>query len=249
VRLTVLGSAGSHPGPGRACAGLLVEHADTRLMLDIGNGSLSNLQRVVDVSAVDALVVSHAHPDHFADVYGLYYALRFHPDGDQHLSVYAPAGFLELAGRLLDSESRISFADVLGVEDVAAGDRVVVGPLELVFGAARHPIEAVTTRVEAGGVTLVYTGDTAYSAAVVAAASGADLLVCDATWLERSGSHPEGVHCTGLDAGRIAAEAGVGRLMVTHVYPRLDPEQVAAEARSVFDGEVLAADDLMVVEL
>jgi ribonuclease BN (tRNA processing enzyme) len=224
-------------------------HDGTHLLMDVGNGSLANLQRVLDVSALDALVVSHAHPDHFVDVYGLYYALRFHPDGDQHLPVYAPRGFLELAGLLLPEESRVSLADVLGVEDVAAGDRVALGSLELSFGAASHPIEALTTRVEAGGRTVVYTGDTAYSPAVVAAASGADLLVCDATWLDRQGPHPEGVHSTGLDAGRMAAEAGVARLMVTHVYPRIDPDDVAAEARSAFVGEVLVANDLDVVEV
>ncbi len=249
MRLTVLGSAGTHPGPGRACAGFLLEHEGTRLLLDVGNGSLCNLQRVVDVVDLDALVVSHAHPDHFADVYGLYYALRFSPNGDQHLPVYAPRGFLELAGRLLPEESRISFADVLGFEDVVAGDRVALGSVELAFGAANHPIEAVTTRIAAGGLAIVYTGDTAYSPAVVSSARGADLLVCDATWLERDGPHPEDVHCTGAAAGRIASEAGVGRLLVTHVYPRLDPEEVAAEARTTFDGEVLVAEDLAALEL
>lgn len=135
-----------------------------------------------------------------------------------------------------------------GVE-AAPGDRVEIGALTMTFAAAHHPVETLAVRVEGGDRVATYSADTAPSEDVVAAARGADLFVCDATWLESDRPLPEGIHCTGAEAGRMASAAGAGRLLVTHVAPRLDPADVAAEARTAYGGEVLAATDRLVLEV
>lgn len=249
MRLTVLGSAGTHVGRGRMCTSHLVEHDGYRLLLDCGNGSLSNLAACVDVAEVDAVLLSHLHVDHFADIYSLHYALRFHSDGPRTVPLYAPAGAEELLGRLLLGESRETFAASCPVTEVSVGDALELGPLRVTLFAANHPIEVVAPRIEAGGAVLAYSGDSGACDDLVAAARDADLFVCDATWLERDGPHPENVHMTGRQAGEHAARAGARRLLVSHIFPALDPEDVAEEARAVFDGEVLAAHDLLRVEL
>lgn len=256
LSLHVCGSAGTHPGPGRACSGYLVTApgelgADrpTRLLLDCGNGSLANVQRVCGLADLDAVVLSHLHPDHCVDLFGLYYALRFHPDGPKQIPVYAPGGAQHLLAQLLGEHGREGFEQVCEFHRVAAGDTLVVGGLSVRLGAANHPIETLTTRVEAGGRTLTYSADTHVSQEVVDAARDADLFVCDATWLAAGGPYPVGVHCTGEEAGQMAAAADAARLLVTHVVPTVDPAAVAAEAARHYDGEVLVADDGMEITL
>lgn len=247
MSLTVLGSAGTHPANGRACSSYLVEAQGYRLLLDCGNGSLANLQQRVDVAAVDAVVLSHLHPDHFADLYGLYYARRFHPDGTKPVRVCAPAGAESLIGQLVGDDGM--FGDVCRFETAAAGDTVAFGALRATFFAADHPVETLATRLETDDAVVAYSGDSGPTGTLAECARDADLFVCDATWLERAGPFPAGVHMTGLQAGRTAAEARARRLLVSHVLPTNDPVEVAAEAARSYDGETRAAQDLQAYQV
>lgn len=242
VTLTVLGSAGTRPGRGQACSSYLLEHDGYRLLLDCGNGSLSNLQHRIDVTDVDAVLISHLHPDHFADVYGLYYALRFHPGGQVSVPVYAPAGARAFIAQLLHDDEE--FDQVCRFQEVAAGDTLGLGPLRVRLFAAEHPVETLAARVEAGATVVAYSADSASSPNLADCARDADLFLCDATWLDRAGPHPDGLHMTGLQAGALAAQAGAARLVLTHLYPGTDPEEVIAEAARAYDGLVLTASDL-----
>ncbi|MDP9405211.1 MAG: MBL fold metallo-hydrolase, partial [Actinomycetota bacterium] len=192
LALTVLGCSGTHPGPQRNCSSYLVEHDGYRLLVDCGNGSLGNLTRRCDVADVDALVVSHLHPDHFADLYGLYYALRFHANGPRPLPVYAPAGAPEFIGRLLDDVD--TFTATCRFTAARAGDVLELGPLSVTLFAAAHPVETLALRVEAAGAVLAYSADSAPTPALSDAARDADLFVCDATWLERQRPLASAVH-------------------------------------------------------
>lgn len=249
VTLTVCGSAGTHVGPGRACSSYLLTAGEHRVLLDCGNGSLANLQRRCAVDDLAAVVLTHAHPDHFADVYSLYYALRFHPDGPKQVRVHAPPGVESYVGQLLSSDSTHAFDEVCRFDAVAAGQTRSVGPMALRFYAANHPVETLAVRVEVAGVVVAYSADSHVTPALVECARDADLFVCDATWLERQRPLAPGIHMTGLEAGGIAAEAQVKRLLVTHVIPSLDPAEVAAEASRAFGGTVMVARDLQEIEL
>jgi ribonuclease BN (tRNA processing enzyme) len=247
LSLTVLGSSGTHPGRDRACSSYLITAGEYRLLADCGNGSLSNLQKVCDVGDIDAVVISHLHPDHFADIYGLYYALRFHADGPLSVPVYAPAGALQFVNQLLRDFD--TFADICRFQTARAGDRLQLGPLDVSLFEADHPVETLAMRFQHDGKALAYTGDSGPTPALVEAARDADLFVADATWLERARPLPEGVHMTGMEAGQHAAQAAASRLLVTHVYPSNNPDEVAAEAARAYDGEVLVARDLLEITL
>lgn len=249
LTLHVCGSAGTHPGPGRACSSYLVENGETRLLLDCGNGSLSNTQRVCDLADLDAVLLSHLHPDHFVDLFGLYYALRFHPSGQQQVPVYAPAGTEAFLRQMLGDDGARYFGDVFVFHTVAAGEALQLGELTVRLTAANHPIETLAARVEEGGQAIAYSADTHVSADVVDAARGADLFVCDATWLTRAGPFPAGIHCTGEEAGQMAADAGAARLVITHVVPSNNAAEVAAEAARRYEGEIVIAEDGLEVAL
>ncbi len=249
LTVTVCGSAGTHVGSGRACSSYLVTAGGHRLLLDIGNGSLANTQRVCDVAALDAVLVSHQHPDHFVDVYSLYYALRFHPEGQKTVAAYGPDGTAEFISQLLATDTTERLREVVRFEVVASGETVGIGPMQVTFYGANHPVPTLAARVETDDAVVAYSADSAPSDEIVACARDADLFICDATWLERMRPLPHDIHMTGAEAGRAAAAAGAKRLLITHVLPSLDPVEVAAEAAREYPGEVLIARDLQEIQL
>ena len=249
VKVTVLGSAGTHPGNGRACASYLVSAGDHHLLLDCGNGSMVNLMDAVDPAALDAVIISHLHPDHFVDLYALHYALRFHPDGEQAVDVYAPAGARELLTAVLLGEAADSFGKYCRMQVAAAGEQLQIGPFDVQLFAAAHPVETLASRITIDGRVIAYSGDSGASRELIACAQKADLFICDSTWVSRDAPFPPDLHMTGTEAGQHAALAGAERLMITHVYPQRRPDEVAAEAEQVYDGTVLIATDREEYEL
>jgi ribonuclease BN (tRNA processing enzyme) len=247
-RLVVLGSAGTYTSGERMCSSYLVEADGYRLLLDCGNGSLSRLQHRCDVADLDAVLITHLHADHFVDLYGLYYALRFDPDGMRSVPVYAPASAQSFIAQLLPPESAKLLPVVCRFQTVKAGGALQLGPLRVRLFAAAHPVETLAPRIEHTGGVIAYSADSGPSPQVVACARGADLFLCDSSWLERHRPLPPDVHMTGAEAGRTAAEAGVGCLLVTHVFPRNDPAEVAEEAANAFGGPVRIAADLQEYE-
>jgi ribonuclease BN (tRNA processing enzyme) len=232
VRLTVVGCAGTFPGPASPCSAYLVEHDGYRLLVDLGAGALGQLQRHVGLLDVDAVYVSHLHADHCIDLVAYSYARRYHPDGvPAVLPVYGPAGTRK---RILDSYEAPpadGLADVYDFREVAPGQHRL-GPLTVTTTRVNHPVECHGLRIEADGRSLVYSGDTGESDALVALAQGCSLFLCEASWLDDP-SNPPGIHLTGRQAGEHAARAGAERLLLTHVVPWCDGAVVLADAAAV----------------
>lgn len=245
VDLTVYGCAGSHTGAGRMCSGYLVEAAGRKILLDAGNGSTGNLQREHRFRDLDAVVISHRHVDHCIDLIGCYYNLRFDPDHTGRMPLYAAAEVHDLLTSLLSRDAPMSFDDLFAHQEVGDGDRVQIGEVTLTFARSRHPVPTVSTRVEAEGVTLVYSGDSAGGPELVDLARGADLLLCEATWTGDAADYPPDLHLTAAEAAKVANDAGVPRLILTHLAGATDRDQAMAEAAAVFEGTVQLAEDLV----
>lgn len=255
MRLTVVGCSGSLPGPDSpaSCYLLEAEHDDGsgprtwRVVLDLGNGALGTLQRYADPRTLDAVLLSHLHPDHCQDLCGLYVLLRYHPE--------APFGRLRVHGPR-DTASRLAEAYGLDPDpgmsaelDVHAwAGPATIGPFEVEPVPVDHPVEAYGLRVRAGGRVLGYSGDTGPCAGLDRVAEGVDLLVAEAAFREGE-DNPPSLHLTGADAGRAAAAGGSTRLLVTHVAPWHEPQVAAEEARTVYAGPVDVARTGLVVEV
>jgi len=251
MRLTVLGCSGSGPGPDSPASGYLVDAGGTRVVVDLGNGTVGALQRHLDPWELDAVVLSHLHPDHCADASALVVHRRYHPfppfdASARPLPVYAPAEAPERLGAAYApsaaERAETDLTDVCAFHPLTDGATATVGADVLLrAGAVDHPCEAYAIRLEHGGRTLVYSGDTGPSAGLVETARGADVLLCEATWPHVTqwwDEPPPGVHLSGRQAGEHAAAAGVGRLLLTHVPVWFDGEALLAEAGEVFDGPV-----------
>jgi ribonuclease BN (tRNA processing enzyme) len=237
VRLTVLGCAGTFPGPESPCSGYLVEHDGFRLVLDLGAGALGALQRHIGLLDVDAVYLSHLHADHCIDLVAYSYARRYHPDGiPPALPVYGPAGTQKRICDSFEAPPRDGLLDVFDFREVAPGS-LQIGPFAVTTVRTSHPIECHALRLEADGASLVYSGDTGECDDLVRLAGNCDLLLCEASWTDRA-DNPPGIHLSGRQAGEHAARAAAGSLLLTHVVAWADPAEVLAEANAAYDGPV-----------
>jgi ribonuclease BN (tRNA processing enzyme) len=254
VRVTVVGCAGSFPSAESAASSYLVEADDAagrtwRVVLDLGNGAMGSLQRYCDPADVDAFAISHMHADHCADLVVLGVYLRYRPDGEcPQIPVHAPPGAAERLAQMAGSDPATELSGCLDVRTWADGAVVDVGPLRLESYAVEHPVPAFGIRVtgpsdeEPGRrVTLAYTGDTDEGPGLTSVAAGADVLLCEAAFLEGRDGGLRGVHLTGRRAGVAAASAGARRLVLTHLVAWNDPDASLAEAREAFDGPLQVA--------
>jgi ribonuclease BN (tRNA processing enzyme) len=250
MRLIVLGCSGSGPGPTSPASGYLVEAGETRLTLDLGNGTFGALQRHTDPWALDGVVFSHLHPDHCADFSALTVHRRYHPSppfdpASRLLPVVAPAEapdrFAAVYAPSAAERAETDLTDVFAFRTLADGWSGALAGVTLAARRVDHVCEAYAVRVDHAGRSLVYSGDTGPCGSLVELAGGADVLLCEATWPHVT-SHwtepPPGVHLSGRQAGEHAAAAGVGKLLITHVAAWFDAEEVLAEAKAAFDGPV-----------
>lgn len=249
--LVVLGASGTYPGPGAACSGFLLRCRGVAVWIDAGPGSFANLQRHTGFHDLRGVILSHLHLDHVTDIYPFYYGLKYSPEsrGPRGIEVYAPAGAEEhLAALLPPPGEGKGFEGYLEFRTVRAGDELDLGPFHFRFESSRHPIETLAMLVEAEGRALVYTSDTGPSPELAAFARGADLLITEAT-VQAPAEGLESVHMAAEQAGAMAAQAGVGRLVLTHIMPGLDPEVSIAQATKSFAGEIDAAADHLLIEV
>lgn len=239
VELTIIGCSGSASGPDNPASCYLVHHEGFNLVLDLGPGGFGGLWGHLDLRAVDAIALSHLHPDHCLDLCAFNVAALYSPT--------APWGRIPVYGPAYTSQ-RMTHAYVAGVgEDPAwAVDFVTwqpsqrIGPFTVTVVPAPHSTEAWSVRLEAGGRSLVYSGDTGPSAGLIELARGADLLLAEAAFMHAD-DLPLYLHLSGRQAAEHATAADVRTLVITHVPPWHDVGEVYAEARPHFDGELVLA--------
>lgn len=251
TRLVVLGSGTCVPRRRRGPAGYVLETDEQLVLLDAGSGTLGRLaQAGLDYRRLTHALFTHTHTDHTADLGPLLFALNYTPgfERSEPLAMIGPPGFARFVEQLSEAWPWIRpRGDWLELREVEAES--ISGPgLDLRSRPVEHAgIPAVAYRLETGGRSVVFSGDTRYCAAVVEIARGADLLLIEAS-LPEEGEGTE-VHLTAELAGRVAAEAGVARVVLTHFYPDCDRVDMIARCRRSFDGDVRIAEDLMEIRL
>lgn len=262
MKLTVIGASGSFPGPGSPASCYLVTAPGPdgaggtrpwRILLDLGNGSLGVLQRYLALEDIDAVLLTHLHPDHCMDLCGLHVAVRWSPGGWSagRVPVLGPADTARRLAEAYGMEPEPGMHPDFDFRTWRPGVTESLGPFRITPYPVRHPIdEAYALRVEVDEPgpdgapatrVLTYSGDTDTCDALVDAARDADVFLCEAAYQEGRDDHIEGVHLTGLRAGRTAAEAGARTLLLTHLPVWNDPQVVAAEARRTYDGPLAVA--------
>ena len=235
--LTVLGSSGTWPGPGRAASGYLVRHDGASLWMDAGTGTLEAIQRHGGLEDLGAICISHVHADHMLDLVPTYYAIRYGGIGRRGIPLVCTEDVLERAASIVGSERELR--ETFEVRTVRPGDAFDVGAMRIGTHAMAHfELPALGFRIAAGGATLAYTGDTGPSPAVVELGRDADVLLAEAVWQDGDDGGP--FHLSAREAGEHARAAGARVLALTHIWPNRDRDRSVREATEAFGGTVVA---------
>jgi ribonuclease BN (tRNA processing enzyme) len=259
MRVTVIGCAGSFPGPDSPASCYLLEAEGFRLVIDMGNGALGVLQRYAELFSIDAICLSHLHADHCVDLGAYWVARQFAPDGPKPpIPVYGPPGTAvrvqpELGpdtGHADTGHADTGHADgdhradaepgpPFAFHDLAPGP-VEIGPFRLTAEHMNHPVETFGFRVEHDGWRLAYSADTGETDALVRLAQDVDLLLCEASFLDGPDNPPD-LHLTARQAAEHATRAGAGEVVLTHLVPWNDRERSLEEASRVYRGPLSLA--------
>ncbi|WP_328999638.1 MBL fold metallo-hydrolase [Kribbella sp. NBC_00709] len=237
--LTVLGSCGAWPEAGRACAGFLVEYDGFRVVLDLGYAALPRLLEHCPHGEVDAVVVTHQHPDHCVDVSGLARVRYYEAPDAPPVPLHCPPGVIDVLRAL---EPNPDPAEVFAVDDLAATTRI--GPFDVLTVELPHYKTNLGVRLSAPGVSVAYTGDSGPSPDLRLLAEGTDVFISDATY---QGTSTNDYLMSATEAARGAR--GAKRLVLTHFWPGSDRSISVAEASQEFDGLVIAAEEGLVLTL
>jgi ribonuclease BN (tRNA processing enzyme) len=233
-----VGSSGTFPTPGRPASGYLIEQGSTRVWCDAGPGTFVNLP--VDSYLVDAIVISHQHPDHCADLFAAFHAWTYCPEPRQGIPLYGPQEVWDSIAGFLDGGQGSMLEQTFDFHPVGTGDQVSIGDIGVSFVEMDHSVPTVGSRWEADNRVMFFTGDTGPRGDWRQQAEGADLLLSEASYQERrEQDYPH--HLTATEAGQIAREVGAARLVLTHIPPYLDSSRSVHDAELVFDRPVALA--------
>lgn len=251
---TILGSGTCVPNLERSSCSVLVETGGRKYLIDSGAGTIRRLLEAgATIFELSALLYSHLHPDHTAELVPLLFATKY-PDGPgrrEPLDVVAGRGFSDFFRRLREAYGQwidlgSGLFRIIEV-DTQRRDQVRLQEVRIDTVPVEHTPQSVAFRLSGpGGRSLVYSGDTDFSERLIELAHQADLLICESSFPE--GSKVSG-HLTPALAGEIASRAGVRQLVLTHFYPACAQADVAAECRRTYAGPLILARDLMRIAL
>ena len=263
MRLTVLGCWAPYPRPEEACSGYLLQSESTALVLEAGHGSFARLTKHIDYRQLTGILITHYHPDHYADIHCLRHAIegaRRDNRMENTIKLFIPpepsAIYQELAG-FTNAFEVINIAELPTCElptalsnEVSTGspsDAVLfktaqLNDLTLYFIPIFHVLPGYAVLVRQGKQSLFFSSDTAPTPEISRAAGNVDLLLCEASGLNKDADKLAGLHMTSWQAGELARQSGAARLVLTHFWPEYNVDELLAEAGDAFGGAVFAAE-------
>lgn len=237
MEVIVLGADGSWPRVGGAASGYLIRHDGFSIWVDLGTGTMANLQEHVGLYDVGAVLVSHIHADHLVDLFTYFYSRNYGPlEPPPSIPLIMPPGATDHVLNMLSGSGGHDIVNRFDIREIEPGTDLDLGPFEIHTAPMAHPVPTLGMRFEAGGATVAYSADTGPCADLVGVARDVDLLLAEATWLEDGKHRPPGIHLTAKEAGEHAEEAGAGELILVHINPLSDRERAREEAASTFSG-------------
>jgi len=239
LKVTVLGCNGPYPKAGGACSGYLLEDEDTKILIDCGNGVLSRLfAHCDDLNKLDAIFISHLHPDHMSDLMVLRYAVfikRMFGKLNNPIPIYLPANPVE-------EYERVQYNDSFTQNVINEATEVNIKGIKITLKKTNHPVECYAMAFEKNNKKFVYSADTKYFNELIEFADRSDLFLCEANILHKDMT--ENVpHLSGKQAAEIALKANVNRIVLTHLLPEINLNELLNEAKEVFPKNLEIAEE------
>ena len=236
IKITTVGWWGAYPSANEATSGYLLQSGNLNVLIDCGSGVLTLLQNYIDLEQLDAVVLSHYHWDHIADIGCLQYASRVLMDLGKRINP------LVIYGHTEDEHfNRLSYLSYCEAHGYDTGSGLKLGALDFTFSRNVHPDPCFSIRIEKSEKALVYIADTGWTENLVKIAQGADLLLCESSLYDEYIGRIPG-HLTSGEAGAVAAAGGVKRLVLNHLPHFGDHRLLVEQARKKFNGPVELAE-------
>lgn len=235
MKMTVIGYWGAYPAIESATSCYLYEQDGFRLLVDCGSGCLSRLQKFMDPTSLDAVLISHYHNDHVADIGVLQYAWLVQntlKGTEKKLPIYGhPYDTGKFEGLSHQFTEGITYDP---------GRRLEVGPFTVDFHKTHHPVPCYGMRISDGEKKIVYTADTSFSEDWISFAQNTDLLITDTNFYKGMDGAGPG-HMTSEEAGKLASGARVKELLLSHLPHFGEHRQLVEEAKERYEGTVSLA--------
>jgi ribonuclease BN (tRNA processing enzyme) len=233
MQITTIGYWGAYPAANEATSGYLLQADGTNILIDCGSGVLSLLQNRLKLEELDAVLLSHYHTDHMADIFSLQYAVMILMQLGRRkkpLDIYAPAE---------DGENfaKMAYGSYCNAHPIAAGTELQLGSCRFTFAKNIHPVSCLSMRVENKNRSIVYSSDTEWNDDLIRIADGADLFICESSLYHEQLGTISG-HLTAGQAGEIAHRARVKRLVLTHLPHYGDHSRLIAQAEAEYQGVI-----------
>lgn len=244
MKLTVIGQWGAYPEASEATSCYLLEHEGFKLLVDCGSGALSQLQNFCSLAELDAVIISHYHHDHIADIGSLQYSRLIDQQlkkTDKSLTIYGHQYEQMEFKKLAKPPYVLSFPYNEKYE-------TNIGPFRITFMETDHKAKCFAMRFDVDGKSIVYSADSSFKEGFHQFANEANIFICETSFYAEQDGKPYG-HMNSIEAGMIARDANVHTLIVSHLPHFGDQNQLVEEARSVFTGEVLLASKGLTIDL
>lgn len=236
MKFTVIGNWGGYPKADEASSGYLLEHNGFQLLIDFGSGVLAKMQNLILPEQIDAVILSHYHPDHIADIGVLQHARLIQGFLGKEMNCLPIYGHGENELEF----SKLTYKNITKGIEYESDQTLIIGPFTIQFLQTDHPVSCYAMRIEAGGKSLVYTADTSYKEEFIPFCSEVDLLVCECNFYGNQNGKNAG-HMTSYDAGTLANKASVKNLLLTHLPHFGNLEQLKMEANEIYNGPISIA--------
>lgn len=231
MKLTILGNNGPFPSAGGACSGYLMEEGNKRILIDCGNGVLSNLLKFVKFEELDAIILTHLHSDHMSDMMVLRYAVQIKKARGlikNSITVYAPEEPNE-------EYKRLDIKDVFDLKPIKQDLVLNFDNLKITFSEMKHPVKCFGVAISNGDKRFVYSGDTSMCDNIIEFSKNADFVMLDSGLLDRDKTSSNVPHLTAKECGLVAKKAGAKKLLLTHFWPDYDLDELLTEAKENFE--------------
>ncbi|MGF7186483.1 ribonuclease BN (tRNA processing enzyme) [Desulfitispora alkaliphila] len=240
MQLHICGCWAPYPAVSGACSAYLIEIEEKKILLDCGHGSFSKMQEKIEFRQLDLAVISHFHPDHYMDLpclrHAIAGAIRLGKRKDK-LPTIIPDSPKDVVSTVERMDDGLEITHKVSPEGIETD----LGSVKLEMRKLNHPMPSYGIALTSNNKKIVYSGDTGESQELVLLAQGSDLLICEASLLERDGEYGKKTgHLTAKGAARIAKAAGVKRLVITHLWPEYDLNELLQEAKELFPETILA---------
>lgn len=244
MKLTTIGSWGGYPKANEASSGYILEHNDFQLLVDCGSSVLSKMQNILQPENLDAVILSHYHPDHIADIGVLQHARLiqgFLGKKMDTLPIYAHA---------FDQQefAKLTYKNITKGVAYNPEQTVNIGPFQVRFLLTNHPVPCFAMRFEVEGKVLVYTADTSFKEEFIPFSKDSDVLLCECNFYSHQDGKGAG-HMNSFDAGTLATDANVKQLVLTHLPHYGNLSELVAEASEKFAGPISLAEHGQVINL